>query len=99
MLKAIQLGHGVVTNDQPIAATNRFYFKGLAQRPFDPERPSGIFEEPTCAAPPSQWWSPARQVLAGELQQIALIEQRGLERPMLGGELRDLRACRSLRPR
>ena len=38
MLKSIQLGHGVVGNDQPIAATNRFYFKGLAQRPFDPEK-------------------------------------------------------------
>jgi peptide/nickel transport system substrate-binding protein len=38
MLKSIQLGHGVVANDQPIAATNRFYFKGLAQRPYDPEK-------------------------------------------------------------
>ena len=38
MLKTIQLDHGVVANDQPIAATNRFYFKGLPQRPFDPEK-------------------------------------------------------------
>jgi len=38
MLKSIQLGHGVVGNDQPIAATNRFYFNGLAQRRFDPEK-------------------------------------------------------------
>jgi peptide/nickel transport system substrate-binding protein len=38
MVKSIQLGHGVVANDQPIAATNRFYFKGLAQRPYDPEK-------------------------------------------------------------
>ena len=38
MVKSIQLGHGVVANDQPIAATNRFHFKGLAQRPYDPEK-------------------------------------------------------------
>jgi peptide/nickel transport system substrate-binding protein len=38
MLKSIQLGNGVVANDQPIAATNRFYFKGLPQRPYDPEK-------------------------------------------------------------
>jgi peptide/nickel transport system substrate-binding protein len=38
MVRTIQLGHGVVANDQPIAATNRFHFKGLAQRPYDPEK-------------------------------------------------------------
>ena len=29
------LGHSVVANDQPIDPTNRFYFAGLPQRPFD----------------------------------------------------------------
>jgi peptide/nickel transport system substrate-binding protein len=38
LLKSIQLGRGVVANDQPIAANNRFYFKGLPQRPYDPEK-------------------------------------------------------------
>ncbi|HSV81323.1 MAG TPA: ABC transporter substrate-binding protein [Ramlibacter sp.] len=38
MLKSIQLGRGVVANDQPIAPGNRFYFKGLKQRPYDPEK-------------------------------------------------------------
>jgi peptide/nickel transport system substrate-binding protein len=38
ILKSIQLGNGVVANDQPIAATNRFYFKGLPQRPYDPDK-------------------------------------------------------------
>lgn len=38
MLRSIQLGHGIVANDQPIAATSRFHFKGLAQRPYDPEK-------------------------------------------------------------
>ena len=38
MLKSIVLGHGVVANDQPISPGNRFYLKGLAQRPYDPEK-------------------------------------------------------------
>ncbi|MDP3760495.1 MAG: ABC transporter substrate-binding protein [Ramlibacter sp.] len=38
MIKSIVLGHGVVANDQPIAPTNRFYAKGLKQRPYDPEK-------------------------------------------------------------
>jgi peptide/nickel transport system substrate-binding protein len=38
LLKSIQLGRGVVANDQPIAANNRFYFKGLPQRAYDPEK-------------------------------------------------------------
>nr|MCU0923425.1 ABC transporter substrate-binding protein [Burkholderiaceae bacterium] len=38
LLKSIQLGRGVVANDQPIAATNRFFYKGLPQRPYDPEK-------------------------------------------------------------
>ncbi len=38
LLKSIQLGRGVVANDQPIATSNRFYYKGLPQRPYDPEK-------------------------------------------------------------
>jgi peptide/nickel transport system substrate-binding protein len=38
MLKSIQLGRGVVANDQPIAPGNRFYFKGLPQRLYDPDK-------------------------------------------------------------
>ena len=38
LLKSIQLGRGVVANDQPIATSNRFYFKGLPQRAYDPEK-------------------------------------------------------------
>ena len=38
MLKSIQLGRGVVANGQPIAASNRFFYKGLPQRPYDPEK-------------------------------------------------------------
>lgn len=38
LLKSIQLGRGTVGNDQPIASTNRFFFKGLPQRAYDPEK-------------------------------------------------------------
>ena len=38
ILNTIQLGNGAVANDQPIAASNRFYFKGLPQRPYDPDK-------------------------------------------------------------
>jgi peptide/nickel transport system substrate-binding protein len=35
MRRNITLGHSVIGNDQPIDPTNRFYFAGLPQRPFD----------------------------------------------------------------
>jgi peptide/nickel transport system substrate-binding protein len=38
MLNSILMGKGMVGNDQPIDPTNRFYFKGLKQRPYDPEK-------------------------------------------------------------
>jgi peptide/nickel transport system substrate-binding protein len=38
MLKSIQLGRGVVANDQPIAPGNRFHLKGLKQRPYDADK-------------------------------------------------------------
>ena len=38
MKKAIALDHAVVANDQPIDPTNRFYFAGLPQRPFDADK-------------------------------------------------------------
>jgi peptide/nickel transport system substrate-binding protein len=38
MRQSIALGNAVVANDQPIDPTNRFYFKDLPQRPFDPEK-------------------------------------------------------------
>lgn len=38
MLKSIQLGRGIVGNDQPIAPGNRFHFKGLPQRPYDADK-------------------------------------------------------------
>jgi peptide/nickel transport system substrate-binding protein len=38
MVKSILIGRGVVANDQPVHPSDRFYFKGLKQRPYDPEK-------------------------------------------------------------
>ncbi|MEO8133107.1 MAG: ABC transporter substrate-binding protein [Betaproteobacteria bacterium] len=38
MKRSIALGYAVVANDQPIDPTNRFYFAGLPQRAFDPDK-------------------------------------------------------------
>jgi peptide/nickel transport system substrate-binding protein len=52
MLKSIQLGHGVVANDQPISPSNRFYFKGLPQRPYDPEKAKWHFQKSKIGSTP-----------------------------------------------
>jgi peptide/nickel transport system substrate-binding protein len=38
MKSAVFQGYAVLANDQPIDPTNRFYFPGLKQRPYDPEK-------------------------------------------------------------
>jgi peptide/nickel transport system substrate-binding protein len=38
MVKSILLGYGVVANDHPIHPSDRFYFKGLKQRAYDPDK-------------------------------------------------------------
>jgi peptide/nickel transport system substrate-binding protein len=43
--KTIYRGFAVLANDQPIDPTNRFYYPGLAQRPFDPEKAKFHFQK------------------------------------------------------
>jgi len=38
MVKSILLGYGEVANDHPVHPSNRLFFKGLKQRPYDPEK-------------------------------------------------------------
>ncbi|MFO1327678.1 MAG: ABC transporter substrate-binding protein [Rubrivivax sp.] len=38
MRKTIALDQAVLANDQPVDPTNRFYFAGLPQRPYDPDK-------------------------------------------------------------
>jgi peptide/nickel transport system substrate-binding protein len=43
--RAVLRGHGVVGNDQPIDPTNRFFYPGLAQRPFDLDKAKFHFQK------------------------------------------------------
>jgi peptide/nickel transport system substrate-binding protein len=45
MLKSIQLGRGVVANDQPIGPGNRFHAKGLKQRAYDADKAAWHFQK------------------------------------------------------
>jgi peptide/nickel transport system substrate-binding protein len=38
ILKSVFLGYGVIGNDQPIMPGTPYYFEGLPQRPYDPEK-------------------------------------------------------------
>lgn len=38
MKRAAFRGYALIANDQPIAPSNRYFFAGLPQRPYDPER-------------------------------------------------------------
>ena len=80
MKRTVALDHAVVANDQPIDPTNRFYFKGLPQRAFDPDKAkfylqkSGISGKVPVVASPAALYSVE---LALVLQQTA--QRIGLE--------------------
>ncbi|MFS8934071.1 ABC transporter substrate-binding protein [Cupriavidus taiwanensis] len=80
MRQTIALGNAVVANDQPIDPTNRFYFKDLPQRPFDPEkakfhlRKSGVTGKVPVVTSPAALYSVEMALV---LQQAA--QRAGLE--------------------
>jgi peptide/nickel transport system substrate-binding protein len=59
MRKTIALEQAVVANDQPIDPTNRFFFAGLPQRPFDPEKAKFHFQKAGVSGPIPVVASPA----------------------------------------
>jgi peptide/nickel transport system substrate-binding protein len=59
MKKTIALDQAVVANDQPVDPTNRFYFAGLPQRPFDPEKAKFHLKKAGLTAPVPVVASPA----------------------------------------
>jgi peptide/nickel transport system substrate-binding protein len=59
MRKTIALEQAVVANDQPIDPTNRFFFPGLPQRPFDPEKAKFHFQKSGVTGPIPVVASPA----------------------------------------
>ena len=77
--KTVALDHAVVANDQPIDPTNRFYFAGLPQRPFDLDkarfhlRKSGVTGKvPLVASPAALYSVEMALVLQQTAQQIGL---------------------------
>jgi peptide/nickel transport system substrate-binding protein len=59
MRKTIALEQAVLANDQPIDPTNRFFFAGLPQRPFDPEKAKFHFQKSGVSGPIPVVASPA----------------------------------------
>jgi len=59
MKKTIALDQAVIANDQPIDPTNRFYFAGLPQRPFDPEKAKFLLKKAGIGGPVPVVASPA----------------------------------------
>jgi len=80
MRKSVALGHAVLGNDQPIDPTNRFYFAGLPQRPFDLDKAkfhlkkSGIGEAavPVVASPAALYSVEMALVMQQSAQKIGL---------------------------
>ena len=60
MRRAAFGGYAVIGNDQPIDPTNRYYFAGLPQRSFDPDKAKFHFQKAKLGAAPLQVYaSPA----------------------------------------
>lgn len=80
MRKSVALGHAVLGNDQPIDPTNRFYFAGLPQRPFDLDKAkfhlkkSGVGEAPVpvVASPAALYSVEMALVMQQSAQKIGL---------------------------
>ncbi len=77
--KTVALDHAVLANDQPIDPTNRFYFAGLPQRPFDLDKAkfhlqkSGVTGKvPVVASPAAMYSVEIALVLQQTAQKIGL---------------------------
>ncbi|MFP3693409.1 ABC transporter substrate-binding protein, partial [Burkholderia sp. SIMBA_048] len=70
---AVFLGYGSIGNDQPIDPTNKYYLKGLPQRPFDPEKAKFYFQKAKLGSAPVQLYaSPAAE---GSVEMAMLLQQ------------------------
>lgn len=69
----VLLGYGSIGNDQPIDPTNKYYFAGLPQRPFDPEKAKFYFQKAKLGSAPVQVYaSPAAD---GSVEMAMLLQQ------------------------
>ncbi|TAM54466.1 MAG: ABC transporter substrate-binding protein [Paraburkholderia sp.] len=73
MRQAVFQGYGAIGNDQPIDPTNKYYFAGLPQRPFDPEKAKFYFKKANLGSTPLQVFaSPAAD---GSVDMAMLLQQ------------------------
>lgn len=73
MRRTVFQGFGAIGNDQPIDPTNRYYFAGLPQRPFDPDKAKFYFQKAKVGSTPLQLFaSPAAD---GSVDMAMLLQQ------------------------
>ncbi len=71
--KTVLLGYGEIGNDQPIAPSNKYYFAGLPQRGFDPDKAKFYFQKAKVGSTPLQVYaSPAAD---GSVEMAMLLQQ------------------------
>jgi peptide/nickel transport system substrate-binding protein len=69
----VLLGYGSIGNDQPIDPTNKYYFPGLPQRTFDPQKAKFYFQKAKLGNAPVQVYaSPAAD---GSVEMAMLLQQ------------------------
>jgi len=69
----VLLGYGTIGNDQPIDPTSKYYFAGLPQRPFDPQKAKFYFQKAKLGSAPIQVYaSPAAE---GSVEMAMLLQQ------------------------
>lgn len=71
--RAVFRGFGAIGNDQPIDPTNRYYFAGLPQRKFDPDKAKFHFQKAKVGSAPLQVF--ASQAAPGSIEMALLLQQ------------------------
>ena len=86
MRQAVFQGYGAIGNDQPIDPTNKYYFAGLPQRKYDPDKAKFHFKKAGVGSTPLQVFaSPAAD---GSVDMAMLLQQAA---PLAGLNLQVMR--------
>lgn len=85
--KTVLLGYGEIGNDQPIDPTNKYFFGGLPQRAFDPQKAKFYFQKAKLGSAPLQLY--ASEAADGSVEMAMLLQQAA---PQAGLNLQVVRA-------
>ena len=85
--KTVLLGYGEIGNDQPIDPTNKYFFGGLPQRAFDPQKAKFYFQKAKLGNAPLQLY--ASEAADGSVEMAMLLQQAA---PQAGLNLQVVRA-------